>query len=129
MGGPLEEKKKRLLVNVALLVALCGTPVWATASTVAYSQVEMELVQKTARLRYISRYRTFLAPAVNILAGIPLLEVKIPEIAEVYKATKATRTLRERRLAKNHARQNAMKMLYKTFKGEWTRELIDYLDT
>lgn len=50
--------------------------------------MEIEPVQRKAGLRYISGYRTFLAPAIKMLAEIPLLGVKIAEIAEAYKAMK-----------------------------------------
>lgn len=49
---------------------------------VAYRRVVMERIQRKAELRCISGYRTISAPTVNILVRIPLLEVKIAEIAE-----------------------------------------------
>lgn len=83
---------------------------------------------KINSLRCVRGYRTISASVVNILVGIPPLEVKFSEIAESYKETKAIRTLRGRRQAKNCARQNAMKkwknMLDKTSKRDGTRKLI-----
>lgn len=73
--GPLE-KKRRLLANVAMLVALYEAPVWISTATVIYRRVEMEQIQRKAGLRCISGYRTISAPAVIILAGMLLLEVR-----------------------------------------------------
>lgn len=66
------------------------------------------------------------------MAGIHPLEVKIVEITKSYETTKATRTLLERKQAKNLARQSATKtfkkMLNEIPRGEWTREFIQELD-
>lgn len=130
VGEPLE-KKRRLLANVAMYVALYGARVCASAEAITYRRVEMEQVQRKLKLIRISGYRIISFPAVP-LAGIFPLKIEIAEIAESYKATKSARNLWERRQGKNLAQQRAMmiwkKMLEEISKGKWMRELIRDFD-
>jgi hypothetical protein len=55
--GGLAEVRRRMLMDVAMLVLLYGAPVWADSLQIDFRRREMEKIQRRAALRCVSTYR------------------------------------------------------------------------
>ncbi len=66
--------KCKLLANIAILVFLYGSPIWADPiNPKKYQRTEIILIQQKAALRCVSASCTVPTKAVCVLAGIPQL--------------------------------------------------------
>lgn len=80
ISGPSSEKRL-LLYGVVQSIVLYGAHIWAGATDIQKYKKMLERLQRRALLRVVSGYRTISTEAVQVLAGIPPLNLMILEEA------------------------------------------------
>ncbi|XP_017772423.1 PREDICTED: uncharacterized protein LOC108559604 [Nicrophorus vespilloides] len=74
-GGP-KSSKRRLLGLVAQSM-LYAAPIWEQAMTILSYKKELETVQRRGAIRICSAYRTISRDAVQVIAGVPPIELLV----------------------------------------------------
>ncbi|KAH1020868.1 hypothetical protein HUJ04_010460 [Dendroctonus ponderosae] len=123
IGGP-QMAKRALLYGVVQSVLLYGAPVWHGAVQAGKYRGMLESIQRRALLRVVCGYRTVSSEAIQVIAGIPHIDlltrerVLLDETGE-RPVTAATRSAARRRtLGEWQDRWSSGR------KGQWTRVLI-----
>lgn len=126
MGGP-SDKKRELLYYVVQSTLLYGASIWGQQLRIKKYRLIMESLQRRALLRVARGYRTISTAAIQVLTGIPPMDLIVEERSRVEKAggREEERTLaRESILNTWQDRWNNEEA-----KGQWTKELIPNINT
>lgn len=121
--GPIQSCKRNMLYGVVQSIVLYGAPVWCNVTRLAKYNSMLQSVQRRALLRVISGYRTISTAAVQVIAGIPPIDLLIEERSKSF-------TMQGK--AKQYIRNDTIKTWQErwqneTEKGQWTKKLISNL--
>lgn len=124
VDGP-RQQKRRLLAHVVSSVMLYAAPIWAgELNRTKTSKRAMESVHRRAAVRTIASYRTVSHEAVQVLAGIPPIDLIIQERIRKYRNPELTKE----ELKGATIREWKTRWETHTGKAEWTKSLIKDLD-
>ncbi|XP_017773168.1 PREDICTED: uncharacterized protein LOC108560223 [Nicrophorus vespilloides] len=121
-GGP-KSSKRRLLGVVAQSIMLYATPIWEQAMTVLSYRKALETVQRRGAIKICSAYRTISRDAVQVIAGVPPIELLVLERCERQRGTTkadARAKLLQKWQDKWHRSERS--------KGAWTLRLIPQIE-
>lgn len=123
IGGPSAEKR-RVMCEVGQSVMLYGASVWHQVMNVDKYKKTMISLQRRLLLRVVSAYKTVSAEAVQLVAGVPPIDLLVYERNEAYSDNEGTAAEKRKR-----AREKTVeKWQYQWNNGRatagWTRELI-----
>ncbi|XP_037960146.1 uncharacterized protein LOC119689451 [Teleopsis dalmanni] len=82
-GGPVAKKRKLLMTTVNAILPY-SSEVWADALDIETRRKEIIAVHRRAALRITSAYRTVLAEAVFVIAGVTPIDLQAKERQRVY---------------------------------------------
>ncbi|XP_015376851.1 PREDICTED: uncharacterized protein LOC107171138 [Diuraphis noxia] len=94
--GASKARKRRLLATVITSQTLYGCQVWADKMTLG-GRKNLKKSQRSIMLRVTSTYRTVVSDALNILSGIPPIDLQAMDRMENYNAGKEGRNTTEAR--------------------------------
>lgn len=89
IGGP-DTKRRMVLSNVVLSVALYATPTWENAMRYKKYRAMLDRSFRRAALRICRSYRTAPTAAIQVLAGIPPAHLKVTERTSIYRGKDKT---------------------------------------
>lgn len=114
--------KRKLLNNVAESTILYAAPVWKTAVRVQRNRAKLESAQRIMLLRICRTYRTVSTEALQVIAGIPPIDLLVEERASCY-----GRNDEEKATAKDITKDKWQERWTIATNGSWTRRLIPYI--
>ncbi|XP_017773782.1 PREDICTED: uncharacterized protein LOC108560651 [Nicrophorus vespilloides] len=118
--GVPKSSKRRLLGVVAQSIMLYAAPIWEQAMIVLSYRKVLETVQRRGEIRICSAYRTISRDAVQVIAGVPPIELLVLERDERQRG--ATKVDAQARLL-----QKWQDKWHRSEKLAWTRRLIPWL--
>ncbi|KAJ8914379.1 hypothetical protein NQ315_017469 [Exocentrus adspersus] len=117
VGGPGMAKRK-IIAASAQSIMLYGAEIWATATEVDSYRQRLASVQRRILLRVVAAYKTVAEDVVQVLAGVPPIDLLAKERQDVYKHG----------IIKKEAKETTMRIWQRRWRtgttGEWTRRLI-----
>ena len=125
IGGP-NQRKRAILSGVVHSILLYAAPVWSGILQISCHKIRLERAQRKVLVRVVCAYRTISACAVQVLSGIPPIDIQaeVRTHSLVHKAPthEAKKIAYERILCEWQRRwdQNDVK-------GQWTKRLIPNL--
>lgn len=123
VGAP-KARKRKLLATVLTSQTLYGCQVWADKMTLGGWE-NLKRSQRSIMLRVTSAYRTASSDALNILSGIPPIDLQAMERMQNYMAGKEGRNKTEaREISKRELQANWQDRWHTKGKGEWTKKII-----
>lgn len=122
-GGPSRDRR-RILASVAHSITLYAASTWAKAMQYHKYRAMLLKTQRKVALRVVAAYRTVSTEALQVVAGIPPLDLAAAERTEIYlRGLEQAKDARERMLEKWQSRWNEASV------GRWTWELIPNIKT
>ncbi|KAJ8983333.1 hypothetical protein NQ317_003138 [Molorchus minor] len=122
IGGP-SDTKRRLLYNVVVSTILYGAEIWHGAMRVRLYRETLEKAQRKMLLGIVGAYRTTSTEALQVIAGLPPIDLIAEERGRIYK-----KNPRERKGVKKSERGNTLRVWQERWsegrKGSRTRTLI-----
>ncbi|XP_066261160.1 uncharacterized protein, partial [Euwallacea similis] len=127
LDGP-SSQKRQLLYGVVQSTLLYAAPIWGWMTRIGKYVRMLLSVQRKALLRVICAYRTVSYEAVQVLAGIPPIDLLIEERTRLNTLQKVSnadkKAARSETIWKWQQRWSCL-----AEKGQWTKKLIPNLDT
>lgn len=120
MGGP-KFTKRRVLASVVQSVMLYGAPVWHKAMDVKSYRSKFDKVYRSVALRVCSSYRTASKEALQVLAGLPPIDLLAEERFNNYHSNK---TAIEKNLSREILLNRWQANWTVCLKGSWTKTVI-----
>lgn len=125
IGGP-RQPQRQLLAHVIDSITLYAAPVWYKAASVKNYTKEATSARRRACLRVTSGYRTTSSDAIEVLAGIPPLDLAAEERARLFERLQERESPRAQ--VKKEERQRTLEAWQHRWdvstKGRWTHRLV-----
>ncbi|KAL1447444.1 hypothetical protein WDU94_005421 [Cyamophila willieti] len=121
-GGPSTGKRK-LLNNVIESIILYAAPVWSRIMNIKRNQLKVCQVQRYMLLRVCRSYKTTSTEALQVLSGVPPMDLRLKERAQCYGLTKEEKDeIKAKTMQEWQARWSV------ETNGSWTRRLIPNIE-
>lgn len=120
IGGPCSSKRA-ILAGMIHSIILYGAPIWADALSIKRNRLLVEKTQRKALIRVVAGYKTISTLALQVVAGIPPIDLQAQERKYMYQqgkngnikdARRRTMILWQERWSNNF------------LKAQWTKQLI-----
>lgn len=121
IGGP-RSGKRRLIASVVASVILYAAPIWSKAMEYKKYQGKITQLQRLTLLRVARGYRTISADALQVICGIPPIELLVRQRCEMYKGSDR----KEQELWVKEQWQKKWDNNYS--KGQWTKLIIPNIE-
>lgn len=123
IGGP-NSSKRALIAGVAHSIILYGAPIWQGALKIKRNRALLEKTQRKALIRVAAAYKTVSAMALQVVTGVPPIDLLAEERTRTYAKGKRGEPKEAKRRTlqawQERWENNALK-------GQWTKELIPNL--
>lgn len=93
VGGP-RPSKRRLLASTVLSIVLYAAPQWCEALRFAYYKKILDRINRRLAIKIASAYRTVSGAAVEVIAGLPPLDLRVMERSIAFEELRSLEDLR-----------------------------------